>query len=71
VFSSPLKLAAGNYWIGVIDGATLNVAGFRYDSVEKSRDYNPNTYTSGPTNPFGGVIVDNKQFSLYATYTAG
>jgi hypothetical protein len=71
VFSSPVKLAVGNYWIGVITGATSNVAGFRYDSVAASRDYNTNTYTSGPTNPFGSVTIDAKQASLYATYTPG
>jgi iron transport multicopper oxidase len=71
VFSSPVKLAVGNYWIGVITGATSNVAGFRYDSVAASRDYNTNTYTSGPTNPFGSVTTDAKQASLYATYTPG
>jgi hypothetical protein len=71
VFSSPVKLAVGNYWIGVITGATSNVAGFRYDSVAASRDYNSNTYTSGPTNPFGSVTTDAKQASLYATYTPG
>ena len=65
---SPVKLAAGNYWIGVITGATSNVAGFRYDSVAGSRDYNTNTYTSGPSNPFGAVTVDAEQTSLYATY---
>jgi subtilisin family serine protease/phosphodiesterase/alkaline phosphatase D-like protein len=68
-FSSPVKLSAGSYWIGVITGATSNVAGFRYDSVTNSRDYNANTYSSGPTNPFGSVTVDNEQTSLYATYT--
>jgi hypothetical protein len=68
-FSSPLKLAAGNYWIGVITGATSKVAGFRYDSVGSSRDYNTNTYTSGPSNPFGSVTTDSEQASLYATYT--
>jgi hypothetical protein len=69
VFPSSLKLAAGNYWIGVITGATSSVAGFRYDSVSNSRDYNTNTYTSGPTNPFGSVTTDSEQASLYATYT--
>jgi hypothetical protein len=69
VFSSPLKLAAGNYWIGVITGATSKVASFRYDSVSGSRDYNTNTYTSGPSNPFGSVTTDSEQASLYATYT--
>jgi hypothetical protein len=70
-FSSPVKLAAGNYWIGIITGATSSVAGFRYDSVAGSRDYNANTYTSGPTNPFGAVTVDAEQSSLYATYSPG
>jgi iron transport multicopper oxidase len=68
-FSSPVKLAAGNYWIGVMTGATAGVAGFRYDSLSGSRDYNANTYASGPTNPFGSVTTDAEQMSLYATYT--
>jgi len=67
-FSSPLKLAAGNYWIGAITGPTSKVGGFRYDSVASSRDYNSNTYTSGPSNPFGPVTIDSEQTSLYATY---
>ena len=68
-FSSPVSLAAGNYWIGIITGATSGVAGFRYDSVSGARDYNANTYTSGPTNPFGSLTTDSEQASLYATYT--
>ncbi|MCW3028692.1 MAG: hypothetical protein JWN81_1903 [Solirubrobacterales bacterium] len=71
VFSSPVKLAAGNYWIGVITGASSYVAGFRYDAVSGARDYNANTYTSGPTNPFGTPSIDPEQTSLYATYTPG
>jgi hypothetical protein len=67
-FASPVKLAVGNYWIGVITGATSGVAGFRYDNVTGARDYNANTYASGPTNPFGAVTTDSEQFSLYATY---
>jgi Abnormal spindle-like microcephaly-assoc'd, ASPM-SPD-2-Hydin len=67
-FSSPVKLAAGNYWIGIITGASSHVAGFRYDSVAGARDYNANTYTSGPTNPFGVPTTDSEQTSLYATY---
>jgi hypothetical protein len=70
-FSTPLKLAAGNYWIGAITGAGSNVAGFRFDSVSGARDYNANTYTSGATNPFGSASVDSEQTSLYATYTPG
>ena len=68
-FASPVKLAAGNYWIGVISGATAGVAGFRYDTVAGSRDYNANSYASGPSDPFGAVTTDGEQTSLYATYT--
>ncbi len=68
-FPTPLKVAAGNYWIGVITGATSYVAGFRYTRVSNSRDYNTNTYTSRPSNPFGAVSTDFEQTSLYATYT--
>jgi hypothetical protein len=70
LFSTPPKLAAGNYWIGVITGAASSVAGFRYDSVSGSRDYNANSYSSGPSNPFGTPATDAKQASLYATYTS-
>jgi subtilisin family serine protease len=68
-FSSPLRLLAGNYWIGAITGASSNVAGFRYDNVAASRAYNVNSFTTGPTNPFGSVSSDGEQTSLYATYT--
>ena len=67
-FSSPVKLTAGNYWIGVITGATGGVAGFRYDSVAGARDYNTNSYSTGPSNPFGSIATDGEQASLYATY---
>jgi hypothetical protein len=69
--SSPVKLAAGSYWIGVITGATAGIAGFRYDNVTGARDYNSNSYAAGPTNPFGAVTTDGEQTSLYATYTPG
>ena len=68
-FATPLNLAAGSYWIGVITGASSDVAGFRYESVSSGRDYDTNTYTSGPTNPFGSITTDREQASVYATYT--
>jgi hypothetical protein len=67
-FASPVKLAAGSYWIGVMTGATAGVTGFRYDSVAGARVWNANTFASGPSNPFGAVATDNEQMSLYATY---
>jgi subtilisin family serine protease len=71
VFHSAVNLAAGNYWIGVMTGPTASVAGFRFDSVSGSRDFNSNPFASGPTNPFGAVTVDSEQMSIYATYTPG
>ena len=68
---TPLKLAAGNYWIGFLSGNTGNVAAFRYDTVPSSLDYNTNTFTSGPSNPFGSPTVISLQLSLYATYLPG
>jgi thermitase len=68
-FATPLNLPAGAYWIGVITGSTSSVAGFRYNSVSGSRDYNANTYTSGPSAAFGSFNTDSEQMSLYATYT--
>ncbi len=71
VFATPLKLAAGNYWIGMMTSATSYVAGFRYDSVAASRDYNINAFASGPSALFGTPTVDAEQASIYATYTSG
>ena len=68
-FPAPVQLAAGDYWIGEITGGTGGVAGYRYDNVAGARDWNSNTYSSGPTDPFGSFTNDNEQISLYATYT--
>jgi subtilisin family serine protease len=69
VLSSPLSLAAGNYWIGVITGPSSGVASFRWDAVASSRVVNANTYSAGPTDPFGAPSsTDSEQVSLYAEY---
>jgi hypothetical protein len=69
-FSSPVKAAAGTCWIGIITGATSKVAGESYEAVRNAEDYNGNSYTSGPSNPFGPFQTGNEEMSLYATYTA-
>lgn len=69
IFAAPPTLSAGSYWLGVATGATANVAGFCYDTVNGSRAYNSNTFTSGPSNPFGQVSRDSEQMSEYATYS--
>jgi hypothetical protein len=69
VFSSPVALPAGNYWIGMLSGGTSGVTGFRWRSVAASRASNGNSYASGPSNPFGTASVDSEQMSIYASYT--
>jgi hypothetical protein len=64
---TPLAAPAGRYWIGVITGAASNVAGFRYDTVSGSRDYNANSYSLGPSTTFGSFSADGEQMSVYAT----
>ena len=71
VFPSSVALPAGTYWIGFMSSGKAGVTGFRWNSVSGSRDYNVNTYNSGPSNPFGRPTVDSEQMSLYATYTTG
>jgi hypothetical protein len=68
-FATPLKLAAGNYWIGMITGASQNVGAERYDSVANAQDSNTNSYTAGASKTFGSFNKGNEQMSLYATFT--
>jgi hypothetical protein len=70
-FATPPNLAAGRYWIGVLTGGATHAAGYRYTTVTNSRILNSNTYTSGPSNPFGTGTTDDQQMSLYATYQPG
>jgi hypothetical protein len=69
-FATPLKLAAGTYWIGMITGASQNVGAERYDKVTSAQAVNTNSYAAGPSNPFGSFKTNSEQMSLYATYTA-
>lgn len=69
-FATPLKLAAGNYWIGMITGASQNVGAERYDKVTNGEASNTNSYAAGPGNPFGSFKRGSEQMSLYADYTA-
>jgi subtilisin family serine protease len=68
-FANPVALSAGTYWIGVMSGNTSYITGFRWNSVSKARAINTNTYTKGPSNPFGSATIDSELMSIYATYT--
>ena len=38
------------------------------DPVPASRAGNANAYAAGPTDPFGPIVTDNAQMSLYLVY---
>jgi hypothetical protein len=67
-FSSPLDLASGDYWLGIISGPQPNVAAFAYDPVPDVGAGNANPYAAGPSDPFGPIVTDNAQMSLYLVY---
>jgi thermitase len=67
---APVTLQPGNYWIGLIAGATSKVAAIRFDTVAASRAFNTNAYTAGPSDPFGSkTSTDSRQMSLYGVFT--
>jgi subtilisin family serine protease len=70
VFSTAVALQPGTYWIGVISGGSSNVAGFRWNNASGARALNQDSYSDGPSNPFGVATVDSEQMSVYATYTS-
>jgi hypothetical protein len=66
-FSPALKLSAGEYWMGIITGASTGVAAEAYDPVANAEDTNTNSYASGPSKSFGSFKKTNEQMSLYLT----
>jgi subtilisin family serine protease len=70
-FPSPVALQPAKYWIGLISGSTSSVAAFRWATISGSRAYNTNTYSSGPSDPFGTATIDSERMSVYALFNAG
>ena len=71
-FSTPVALAAGYYWIGIIfDELSAGVTWPRkLGGATFPRYFNADDYTDGPTNPFGSGSNTNVDWSIYATYSA-
>jgi hypothetical protein len=67
-FATPLQLKPGRYWLAVLTSGTAGVAGWRYDTIPNSRDYNSNAFSAGFSDPFGPVTRDDFQMSLFADY---
>jgi PKD repeat protein/glucose/arabinose dehydrogenase len=67
-FATPVNVPAGKVWLGYFAGRKSNLVQLRFDSVGGDLRFNSNSYSSGPSNPFGTAKVSNQHYSLYATY---
>jgi hypothetical protein len=62
-----VRLPKGQYWLGVMTGNRVNVAGFRYDDTG-TRDLRiDHPFSTGPTDPFLPEQQDSAVMSLYAS----
>lgn len=65
------RLAPGEYWMGVISGGDDNVATIGADPLPNSGAANANSYSTGPSNPFGPLTVENDYLAVDAGYATG
>jgi hypothetical protein len=69
-FASPVRLAAGTYWLGFISGDTTSVLKFYFNEYVGAYRTNPDTYADGSSDPFGGgTTAYLRNISIYASYT--
>lgn len=71
-FPSSIPVTAGTpVWLGMITGGAARITEYFFMTASSNvRDLNTNTYTSGPSDPFGTPTLDTQQMSLYATEAA-
>jgi hypothetical protein len=67
-FTTPVQLAAGNYYLGRFHGATTNIASYYY-VASSTLYYNNDTYVGGAADPFGAASTAAQLMSVYATYS--
>jgi PKD repeat protein len=70
-FPAPVPVAAGRIWMGYLAGTTSGLTQVRYDLASSVERFNKNSYSAGPSNPFGTATTGNERYSLYATYRIG
>jgi serine protease len=65
-FPTPVRVAAGTYWIGLHTGGTAPVLRFASRPVAGALRYNADAYADGAAATFGAASSDGKSLSLYA-----
>jgi len=62
-FASPVTLAPGYYWLGLISDTALTSYGAATTGTNR---YNNDTYSDGPSNPFGTPATSTTERPIYA-----
>ncbi|MBI3931310.1 MAG: hypothetical protein HY325_04740 [Chloroflexi bacterium] len=65
-FTSPISLAAGSYWLVNHHGTRVDM--FYDTGTTNQAAANADTYSDGPSDPFGTPTYTARQYSIYATY---
>jgi hypothetical protein len=66
-FTTPFSLGPGNYWLGLHSGNDHAVARYAWGTRANARRYNIDTYSDGPSNPFGGGrFADSQEIAIFA-----
>jgi len=68
---APVNLSAGYYWLTWIGDSAATGFAVRGDTTGGTRRYNADTYSDGPTDPFGAGTDSAHKQCIYATYTTG
>ena len=62
-FVAPVSLIAGSYWLGVIHDEMINIGA---TGMTNGSYYNSDTYSNGPTDPFGSGSWMTWRIAIYA-----
>jgi hypothetical protein len=68
-FSSPLRLSAGTYWLGLQFGGWTRLVRVGYDNgaAGAGRRSAVDAWDDGPSSPFGSATNDSAVWAVYAT----
>lgn len=65
-FATPVRLAAGTYWIGLHTGGGTPVLRYAATTASGALRHNGDAYADGAAATFGSAGTDAKSLSLYA-----
>ena len=70
-FPTPVALTAADYWIGLQLDSNASGVDLAAISVANYGAYLADTYSDGPSNPWGSTALEALNLCVYATYSAG